>query len=206
VILDVSKKASSQLINSAQSSRGKVLAQVGVALVLVLLIGAIGVSIAIKKEDKDKKEAARVASAQGPTAISQNGLRFGKADSKVVVTLVEDLQCPSCKLFESQAAETIDGLIKSGKVAVEYRTISFLDQMSTTNYSSRAANASACVAESDKNKWFDWHEAMFRDQPAEQSAGLTDDRLVAIAREQGLTSQQTADCINSQKYADYVKK
>ncbi|AHH21229.1 thioredoxin-like protein [Nocardia nova SH22a] len=46
---------------------------------------------------------------------------------------------------------------------------------------------------------------MFKNQPEENSAGLPDDRLIAIAREQGVNGQGAADCIANQKYADFVK-
>ncbi|WP_081769532.1 DsbA family protein [Nocardia nova] len=201
----MSKKSSSQLLKGSQSSRSRILVQVCVAVVLILLIGAIGVSIAVKKSHKDRQEADRVAAAKGPDVIAGTGLRVGNPDSKVVVSIVEDLQCPSCKLFEDQASGAIEEMIGSGKVAIEYRTISFLDRASSTNYSSRAANASACVAEADMSKWFSWHQAMFKNQPEENSAGLPDDRLIAIAREQGVNGQGAADCIANQKYADFVK-
>ena len=54
---------------------------------------------------------------------------------------------------------------------MEYRPLGFLDSRSTTNYSSRAANAAACVVNESPEKYSDFVNVLFAKQPAEGGAG-----------------------------------
>ena len=68
--------------------------------------------------------------------------------------------------------------VEDGKVKVEYRPIAFLDDASTTDYSSRALNALMVVLdESGQDAFEAYHRLLFENQPAEGTAGLTDDQL-----------------------------
>ena len=80
--------------------------------------------------------------------------------------------------------------------------------MSTTNYSSRSANASACVAQStagDGNfdTWLKFHNALYAQQPEEGGAGLTNDELNSIAKQAGATNLK--HCIDDEQFSAFVK-
>ncbi|WP_378734349.1 DsbA family protein [Nocardia brasiliensis] len=190
----------------------KIFIQVAVAAVLIALIAAIGIGVAVKKARKDDPgptpsiPAAANQNAAGITGtITDNGsVRIGKPDAKVTVRVVADLQCPACKGFESANAQVLDEAVKNGTAAVEYNVIAFLDKASTTRYSTRAANASYCVAEADPSKYTAWVSAMFAQQPAEGGAGLPDDKLVQIAKDVGYPDA-VASCITDLKYDKYIQ-
>src|SRR5262245_37100918 len=59
----------------------------------------------------------------------------------VKLVFYEDFMCPVCKAFEDQVGGYVEDQVKLGVVSVEYRPIAYLDDSSTTDYSSRAANA-----------------------------------------------------------------
>lgn len=189
----------------------KILIQVGVAVVLVGLIAAIGIGIAVKNANKNDLGATPSIAAtasqlpNGATAtITDNGaVRIGKPDAKVTVRVVADLQCPACKGFEAANAQVIKDAVDNGTAIVEYNIISFLDKASTTKYSSRAANAAYCVAEADPSKYLGWLATMYEQQPAEGSAGLTDDQLITIAKGVGLPDS-VGQCIKDNSYNKYI--
>lgn len=85
----------------------------------------------------------------------------------MTVQVVEDFQCPVCKAFEAQAGSQLAEWIAGDEVAVEYRGVAFLDNASSTQYSTRALNASACVASESPDAWLDFHTAMYEQQPEE---------------------------------------
>ena len=58
----------------------------------------------------------------------------------------EDPQCPICQQFEAAVGEQVQTAIADGKVQVDYHIVSFLDDASENEYSSRAANALYVVA------------------------------------------------------------
>ncbi|GAB2646546.1 DsbA family protein [Nocardia goodfellowii] len=194
-----------------QADRNRNLAiQIGVAAVIIGLIAAIGIGIALKKKEKDDPgptpSIPAAAAANGVTgSLTDNGsIRIGKPEAKTTVRVVADLQCPACQGFEAQYKDLLEKNVADGKIAVEYNIISFLDKASGTEYSTRAANASYCVAEADPAKYQTWLSAMFTAQPPEGAGGLTNDQIIAISKQAGY-GDDVASCINDQKYSKYVK-
>ncbi|MGN2635610.1 DsbA family protein [Nocardia takedensis] len=204
------RKTPSVLTKANKADRNRRIAiQVGVAAVLVGLVAAIGISIALKNSDDDGTgpvpSIAAPSNAAGVTGtVTDSGaVRIGKPEAKVTVRVVADLQCPACKAFEAANEQTLSQAVNSGTAAVEYNIISFLDKASTNQYSSRAANASYCVAQADPSKYQTWIATMFERQPAEGGAGLTDDQLIEIAKSVGYTDE-VASCITDKTYAKFV--
>ena len=118
-----------------------------------------------------------------------------------------DYLCPFCKQFEDTNSDQIASLIESGAVTYEVHPISFLDRASLgTRYSSRAANAAACVADESPNSFWNFNQAMFANQPAEQTAGLSDDEIVDIVL--GVEGIQAGDdieeCIRDEEFKNWV--
>jgi protein-disulfide isomerase/uncharacterized membrane protein YphA (DoxX/SURF4 family) len=171
-------------------------ASAAAALVLVALVG-VGIGI----------QAARIPAPTGPTPAGvslADGVTIGRSTAPVTLDLYEDPQCPVCAQFEAQVGPAISGWIAGGKVKVRYHVISFLDSASTTKYSSRAANALYAAAGVSSDAFAKYHQLLYQRQPAEGSAGLTDDTLVQLARQAGAGA--AADQIRSGAYADYVAR
>ena len=100
-----------------------------------------------------------------PAVVTAPGAE-AEAGKPVKVVLYIDFICPVCKNFETQYNETLTNLRNEGKITVEYRPLGFLDTRSTTNYSSRAANAAACVVNESPEKYADFVNVLFEKQPA----------------------------------------
>lgn len=190
----------------AADKKRKIAIQVGVAAVLVALVAAIGIGIAVKKSDSDTSTSAAQLPATGGAVTETGTVVIGNPDAKVKVRVVADLQCPACKQFEAANGETLAKAAADGTASVEYQIISFLDKASTNQYSSRAANASFCVAKSDTTKYQSWLQTMFEKQPAEGGAGLSNDELVQIATDVGYTDPAVATCIDDKPYNDYIQQ
>ncbi|CCQ15298.1 putative uncharacterized protein [Rhodococcus sp. AW25M09] len=187
----------------------RIVIQIVVAVVLIALVAAIALFI-VNKNSTSGEASPTGSSTTGtqltPTSLTDNGaIRFGNPDATTVVSVVEDFQCPACKNFESVSGSTLRQLADAGNIAVDYRPISILDRFSSgTMYSTRAASASICVAENDRDNWMNWHNTMFEQQPPENGTGLTDDNLVEIAAAAGADSPATASCITDGSYTDWV--
>ncbi|WP_028046232.1 thioredoxin domain-containing protein [Cellulomonas sp. URHE0023] len=114
-------------------------------------------------------------------------------DGDVVLTIYFDFMCPVCGTFEQINGEDLDTLLADGGTTIEYHPISFLDSKSSgTSYSTRAANATAIVADKDPEHFAEFVSAMYVDQPAEGSAGRTDAEIAKIATDVGVP-QDVAD-------------
>lgn len=126
-----------------------------------------------------------------------------EAGKPVKVIAYIDFICPVCKRFETTYGDSLTKLRNEGKISLEYRPLGFLDQQSTTNYSSRAANAAACVVNASPEKYADFFNLLFERQPAEGSAGISDNDLKSMAKEVGAANIDS--CVDSKQYRPYVK-
>jgi protein-disulfide isomerase len=148
----------------------------------------------------------------GATGVAPSGVvgRYavpaGSPSAPVKVTVYEDFICPFCGQFEAASRTTLQKDIEQGKVQFQYHVLSFLDRSSSTRYSTRAANALAVVLDKDGPavaKQF--HDLLFENQPQENSAGLTNDRLVQLAVQAGANRSEVKKGIDSLGFQQWVK-
>ena len=184
---------------AARADRRRTLGiQLGVTAVLIALIAAIGIGLAVRNSGSDDMGPV-------PAVATDNGaIRVGQPDAKATVRIVADMQCPICHQFENDHKELLNQAVANGTAAIEYNIVGYLDKVSSTEYSSRAANASYCVAESGIDNYPDWLELMFQNQPPEGGAGLTDEKMIELAEQAGYTDPAVADCVTNRTYDKYV--
>jgi protein-disulfide isomerase len=121
-----------------------------------------------------------------------------------IVTYI-DYACPACQAFEQTNAEQIAGWVAGGLATLEIHPIAILDRMSLgTKYSSRAANAAACVANYDPDKYLDVTTALYAGQPEENTSGLDTAALTAIVTGAGVTDDDVVSCIADDTFGDWV--
>jgi hypothetical protein len=122
-----------------------------------------------------------IAAGGKPTATDPTTL----ADTVNIVTYVDYL-CPFCGEFEATNAQQVTSWVTTGNATLEVHPISILDGSSSgTKYSTRAANAAACVADLDPDRFLAVNTALFANQPAENSSGLTNAELVTLVKNAG---------------------
>ncbi len=133
------------------------------------------------------------------------GFVVGEAKAPASMVVYEDFQCPICKHFEDVDSAMMAKKVDAGTLKVEFRPIAILDRMSSTDYSTRASNASACVRNySDIATWKAFHDLLFKNQPEEGSAGLTNDQLTAYATQAGAKAPAVGTCIADETYKNWV--
>ncbi|MBC7297789.1 MAG: thioredoxin domain-containing protein, partial [Demequina sp.] len=126
-------------------------------------------------------------------------------DSRVRVDIYLDYMCPICGIFEQTQGPTLDMLREDGTADVYYHPISILDRASQgTEYSTRSASAAALIAEESPEHFLDFTKAMFINQPAENTAGLSDARIQEIATSVGVPDDVTAK-IPDHAYSSWVR-
>ncbi len=112
-----------------------------------------------------------------------------------------DFLCPFCRRFELSSGPALAGLVADGRVSLAYHPMNFLDEASTTNYSTRAAAASGCAA--DQGRFAEYAHALFVNQPAEGGPGLSDAELAGIGRAVGLAGEAFTVCLADAPYLDW---
>lgn len=122
-------------------------------------------------------------------------------DGPVRVDAFIDFLCPFCRKFELSAGATLADMAAGGLISLAYHPMNFLDEASTTNYSTRAAAASGCAA--DQGQFLAYAHELFANQPAEGGPGLTDAELASLGRAAGLTGEAFTTCLSEAPYLDW---
>jgi protein-disulfide isomerase len=177
--------------------RGLVVATVGV--VVLVLIGVI-VYLAQSANDTSGDSSA------APTgAVTGYAVPSGPDSAPVKVVVYEDFICPFCGQFEAASRTAFQKDVDQGKVQFQYHVLNFLDRNTTTDYSTRAANALAVVLDtSGPTVAKKFHDLLFENQPAEGSAGLSDSKLVDLAAQAGATSSKVESGIKDRTFEQWV--
>ncbi|HWI31624.1 MAG TPA: thioredoxin domain-containing protein [Microbacterium sp.] len=169
---------------------------VSVAVVAVLVVVGV-VVVVLNNQATAPGEPPQSANIDAKTGAIHVG------DGPDVVATYVDFMCPVCGAFEEAYGETLAGLVDDGSITLDIHPIAILDSKSQgTAFSTRAANAMYCVAESSPDASLAFLQEMFANQPPEPSAGLTDDQIIAFAETAGAAG--AAPCIADQTYAKFV--
>ncbi len=114
-----------------------------------------------------------------PAGATPEGDGVVIGDGPVRVDAFIDFLCPFCRRFELSSGPALAGLAADGLASLAYHPMNFLDEASTTNYSTRAAAAS------------------------EGGPGLSDAELAGIGRAAGLADAAFAACLSDAPYLDW---
>lgn len=136
-----------------------------------------------------------------PAGATPEGDGVVVGDGPVLVDIFIDFLCPFCRRFELSAAPTLASLVADRLARLAYHPMNFLDEASTTNYSTRAAAASGCAA--DRGRFLDYAHELFVHQPPEGGPGLSDAELAGLGRAAGLADAAFAACLSDAPYLDW---
>ncbi|SCL20717.1 Protein-disulfide isomerase [Micromonospora rhizosphaerae] len=179
----------------AREKRRKRTIWTSVAAVVVLVIaGLIGWSVYSSQ---------RAGEFTAPPGANEAGTGVVLGSGPVTIDLYEDYLCPVCKQFQQTSGPTINQLVSEGKAKVVFHPVAYLDRFSTTEYSTRSSAASGCAAKGGKFKEFT--DALFERQPAEGSAGLSNDELIDIGAGVGLNRDDFGSCVRDGTYKAWTE-
>jgi protein-disulfide isomerase len=136
-----------------------------------------------------------------PAGSTSDGDGIVIGDGPVRVDAFIDFLCPFCRRFELSSGPTLASLAADRLASIVYHPMNFLDQASTTNYSTRAAAASGCAA--DQGRFVDYAHELFVRQPPEGGPGLSDAELASSGRAAGLADTPFAACLSDAPYLDW---
>jgi protein-disulfide isomerase len=196
------KKSTPRYDLNAQDRKRDLFIKIGLTALVALF--AVGLVLYIVMGNEKKAAAGDTKAVR----VSSGALikKPGTDEPKAVLSVYEDFQCPHCRDFEKNFGSTVNKLVESGAVAVDYYMVALpgLDR-SNKGYSTRAANAAYCVGDEDKEAFARFHSALFAQQPEEGSGvGPDNAALIETARQAGVTGG-VAECVNRGKYDAMVK-
>ncbi|MCV7329852.1 thioredoxin domain-containing protein [Mycobacterium cookii] len=120
-----------------------------------------------------------------PRTLDGNGVLVGSPVAPVQLEIFCDPQCPYCAEFESTDGDKLAGAVASGRVAITYRWLTFLDPRHHNDVSARVTNALFVAADlaTPPNAYQAFVQDIYRHQSKDgPSAG----DVAAMARESGV--------------------
>ncbi len=120
---------------------------------------------------------------------------YGKKTAKVSVIVFSDFQCPFC----SRGAESVQKLRKKygNKISIAFKHF----PLPMHPQAKTASEASMCVHEQNADKFWKYHDLLFKNQTK-----IDQESLTQYAKEIGVNVEKFSDCLNSKKFADYIQK
>jgi len=189
----------------AKRSRNAMVSLSVLGVLAVVVVGVVVVRMVATGEPKVVAPQGAVAAEGASLGTPRFAIPRGERSAPVTLTIYEDFQCPACRATEAYLRPTIDRLVEDGTVRIEYHPIAFLDAASTTDYSSRALGAAACVLDrAGIDAYLRMHDLLYLNQPPEGSAGLTDDQLADLAQQAGADRAAVAACMEEGTFAAWV--
>jgi protein-disulfide isomerase len=151
-------------------------------LAVVVLVAGIAISSAGGKENKTPVEPS--AAAKLVAGIPEKDGVLGQPDAPITVTEYLDPQCPICaEASKANLPDLIENYVKTGKVKLQARTLSFIGPDSVT--AAKWAHGAA-----QQGKLWAFMETFYASQGQENSGYVTDDFLTGVAKAAGVDADK----------------
>jgi protein-disulfide isomerase len=168
---------------------GGVLAAAAVVVVVAIVVSSGGGG----DKASNRPQAAQTASGAIPgqkessemlAGIPQKGIYLGNPNAPVRLVEFADLQCPICREYSLQSLpQLVQDYVRTGKVRMEFRNLSFLGPDSVT-----AGRAAAAAAQQDK--LWNFADVLYFNQGEENSGYVTPQFLDRINKAAGVDSAE----------------
>lgn len=171
---------------------------IGISIAVVVVLVALGgLVVFLNNQANDPGTAPQSAIINDETGA----IVFG--DGEDTVDTYVDFMCPICGDFEKSYGEQLQTAAANGDITLNIHPVSILNRASqNTEFSTRAGSAMYCVAAEAPDAALDFFNALFANQPEENSAGISDEDLATLAEQAGAGA--AADCIVDGTYMDFV--
>jgi protein-disulfide isomerase len=181
------------------------------AVAIVAMLSVVGVAVFLAGRSDEEPEPGPTTAAGSSTAPPTDGgddkpaadpvAGLAVGSGAVRVDIFVDYQCPPCSSFEAATGDILSSNISSGRITLRIHPVAFIDNRSKNKYATRAAAAAACAH--DGGKTLEFHNYLLEHQPAEDTAGPTDEELARAGETVGL-GPAFATCVTGGKRVAWV--
>ena len=178
----------------------------GTAVIGVLGLAAVAGVLAANADGSRNDSEGPVVAPAGATGKDRLAIPVGRPDAPSTLTVWEDFRCPACQQFERQYRPVLQELTEQGRIRVEYRLVTLIDDNMGGSGSRRAANAAACAQQS--GTFSRYHDVLYDHQPEETKDEYADNAtLIRLARKvPGLVTDAFENCVRGGTYDNWVVK
>jgi protein-disulfide isomerase len=158
-------------------NRNLLIAAAGAVTVVAVLVVA---SIVVTGGGDDGSTTTTAGSSALFAGIPQQGTTLGAASAPVTLVQFEDMQCPICREYQEDGfSGVVDEYVRPGKVKLRFAGLAFLG-------SDSEKALSHVLAAGKQGKLWQYVDALYTNQGAENSGWVTDELLERLAGDVGL--------------------
>lgn len=126
---------------------------------------------------------------------------MGDPGAPVKVVEFGDYKCPFCRLFHEEVVSRLNQYIVSREIEFYFINYQFIGPDSTT-----AGVAGECILRQDEDAFWQYHDAMYRNQGPESQVWATPDFILSLVRNNvdGVNTTELEQCIADGAYRNAV--
>ena len=162
-------------------------------LVIPVIIGvATGLFLAYYMEPESESKLTK------SSLIEDGSPILGDVDAPITILEWGDYQCTYCYRFHQSTLDTINqDFIQTGKVKLVFKDFPLNGPDSLL-----AAEASYCAE--DQNKYWEFHDELYKNWGGERTGWITRDTLDKFAQNVSINLEEFNDCLGDKKYQNRV--
>jgi hypothetical protein len=127
-------------------------------------------------------------------------------DGAIPIRIYVDYFQPDSAKFAKANAKQLRSWVSDGAATLEIHPIALSSKSGSDQYALRAANAAGCVAEFAPDSFLDFHVALLAAQPSQESGGMSDARILAVAKDAKVQSMSdVTSCVESRRFGKWVQ-
>lgn len=147
-----------------RAAKNRKIMMIGAAVLGVIVLAVVAIAIT---QSIGRTGAATAEQLTPPNATEEQGITVASQDVEPTgdvphLIIWQDYQCPACAYREQDYGPSVNELLDSGQITVEYRTATFMDNNAPGDASKRAAMAAAAADE--VGMYRDYHTMVFANQ------------------------------------------
>ena len=119
------------------------------------------------------------------------------------IVIYVDYGAPKTAAFDKAQGTVIDNWLAAGYITLEIHPVA-TSSTATNDYSTRAANAAACVAASEPDQFLAVHAALLKAASTKKETSMSTAALSALVTKAGVTDTKVTDCINGTSFGSWV--
>jgi protein-disulfide isomerase len=132
-----------------------------------------------------------------------HAVTLGPDNAPVRLLVFSDFTCPACRHFSTNVEPNLKNeFVSTGKVQLKYYDFPLGPGQPAHRWGFLAARAARCAG--DQNKFWEFHDALFRNQNTWAFSRSPNGDFEKYATEVGADVNAFKSCLNSDKFADVV--
>jgi len=170
--------------------------------VAVLAIGGVAYSVGSNALGTAATEPIDVEGLDNTERLVELAQGMTKGDPNAPITIIEfgDYQCPACGSFATSVKPQIElAMVESGEAKFVFYDFPLVQ---VHPHAFLAARAARCAA--DQDKFWDYHELLFRSQPSWSGEANAIGSFMDYASSVGMDEAAFESCLKSDRHADVV--